>query len=84
MGRSYGRRWSRSTFLSRWESKLPQAGVDRVERLRARDQVRPAKFVQRRGDRVQRVVQVAGLGIDIEQAGDDLALGLRPTPEMNR
>ena len=49
------------------------SGVDLLERGRARAQLLLVERVERRSDRVEIVVQVLGLALDVEQAGDDLA-----------
>src|SRR5262249_3353262 len=50
-----------------------QAGVDPLERRRARAEVGRVQRVERRRDRIEMVVQVLGRRVDIEQAGDDFA-----------
>src|SRR5262252_4386360 len=54
---------------------LPQRGVDLLERSLARAQLLLGERVERRCDRVEMPVQVLGIGLDIDEAGDDLASG---------
>src|SRR5262249_31571712 len=52
----------------------PQAGVDLLECRGARAQLLLRERVERRVDRVEMVMQVHLLFVDVEQAGDDLTL----------
>jgi hypothetical protein len=56
-------------------ARLAQAGVDPVQRGGARTERLLVELVERRIHSVEMDVQVFRLGIDVEQAGDDLALG---------
>src|SRR5215475_11740084 len=51
---------------------LPQAGVDLVQRGRARTQVLFAQRIERGRDRVEMLVQILGFALDVEQPGDEL------------
>src|SRR5262249_16277130 len=62
---------------------LSQAGVDFRKRRRARTQVGLGERVERRVYGVEIAVQVFGLAIDVEQAGDDLADGGVPLQEAH-
>src|SRR5712671_2028570 len=54
------------------KADLPQRGVDLLQRGRARAQLLLGERVERRVDRVEVLVQVFGLVVDVEQAGDNL------------
>ena len=54
----------------------PQPLIDPLQHRRAGAQLALAKSIERRGHGVEMGVQVARLRIDVEQAGDDYALGL--------
>jgi len=56
-------------------TQLPQARIDLVERGRAGAQVLFAQRIERLLHRREVVVQILGVGLDVEQAGDDLSLG---------
>src|SRR5580692_10289892 len=66
------------------DRRLAQAGVDLVQRGRARTQRLLVKLVERRIHRAEMGVQIFRLRIDVEQAGDDLALGGVPLQEAHR
>src|SRR6516225_1697051 len=59
---------------SRWE--LAVRGVEAGEDFSAGAELGFAQTVERRLDGVEELVHVAGIGLDIEQAGDDLAQGM--------
>ena len=58
-----------------FDPNLPQTGVDLFQRGRAGAQISGFQRIERRLDGVEMGVQVFGVRIDIEQPGDDLALG---------
>ena len=53
---------------------LPVRGVEGGERLGTGAQLGLAELVERRLDGVEQLVHVAGIGLDIEQAGDEAAV----------
>jgi len=62
---------------------LPQAGVDLFQRRRTRTQLLLGERVERRVDRVEMLVQVFRLAIDIEQSGHHLAHRRMPLQEIH-
>src|SRR5215510_6197916 len=64
-------------------ARLPQAGVDLLQRRGARAKVRLGERIERRLDGVQIAVQVFRFGINIKEARDDLAYGGVPLQEIH-
>src|SRR5215813_3315422 len=60
---------------TRSRNLLPEAGVDLLERRRARAQLLLGQRVERRLHGVEMGMQVLGIAVDVEEPGHDLALG---------
>src|SRR5271169_6072984 len=70
-----GAMWSSERPRRRRSIRLPQRGVELLQRRPAGAELLLAQRVERPVDRAQMGVQVFRVLFDIEQAGDDLALG---------